>query len=355
MASIVRAALCLTVLLAATTLPTQASHADVAGDPYRALRLSISIQSWSGGTHVMAYVDDGFAGGGMKTLQLSRDGVVLAEAFNGTPYTVGVTVPPLAPDACHRFEAYGDTYSGLWHEARLSFGNCGQAPDPDASGFFEPDTLQMLAHPVSGPVFDMHVHLRDYDTQWMQASLSLDPGHPQVHTYRYLGGYYADFLAQGYPVTYCGAMTIDGLAYLGHEGEGEGEGEGASPHARDLYVRVERDGSDCEPYLNTAPTVDAGNDDWQLPAHRPLQFVAHVDDPDEGDSHTATIDWGDGSSEAAAVVDGVIQAEHWYHARGSWTITVCVEDAAGEQDCDARVHTQRGAHGEPHGKNPGKP
>lgn len=61
-------------------------------------------------------------------------------------------------------------------------------------------------------------------------------------------------------------------------------------------------------------------------------------DPGAGDLHTATVDWGDGVVEPAAVVEsggaGSLAATHRYAAPGSHEVEVCVEDDDGGVDCE---------------------
>ncbi|TBR23271.1 T9SS type A sorting domain-containing protein, partial [bacterium] len=47
------------------------------------------------------------------------------------------------------------------------------------------------------------------------------------------------------------------------------------------------------------------------------------------DSHTATVDWGDGTSGAAVVSSGTLQARHAYGDNGSYAVTVTVTDDDG--------------------------
>ncbi|TPW17945.1 MAG: PDK repeat-containing protein, partial [bacterium] len=52
-------------------------------------------------------------------------------------------------------------------------------------------------------------------------------------------------------------------------------------------------------------------------------------DPGFLDSHTATVDWGDGSSEAAAISSKSVQAQHAFGDNGAYTVTVTVSDDDG--------------------------
>jgi hypothetical protein len=57
------------------------------------------------------------------------------------------------------------------------------------------------------------------------------------------------------------------------------------------------------------------------------------------DTHTATVDWGDGSGPQPAAVDselgeGLVTAAHAYGGEGTYEVEVCVTDDAGDTGCD---------------------
>jgi PKD repeat protein len=56
------------------------------------------------------------------------------------------------------------------------------------------------------------------------------------------------------------------------------------------------------------------------------------EDPDPGDTHTATWDWGDGSTTTQAAVLPSNSASHTYAAPGVYTLSVTITDAAGASD-----------------------
>lgn len=97
---------------------------------------------------------------------------------------------------------------------------------------------------------------------------------------------------------------------------------------------------------NVAPIVDAGRD-------RAIEFDLALDDsaftdPGTVDTHTATVDWGDGSVVLAATVggsggNGVINGAHTYSAEGDFTVTICVTDNGGDTDCDGFAVTAANA------------
>jgi Ca2+-binding RTX toxin-like protein len=87
------------------------------------------------------------------------------------------------------------------------------------------------------------------------------------------------------------------------------------------------------------PTVDAGPD---LTAGEGSQvtLTATYTDPDEGDTHTASIAWGDGTLESGLPVSGgVVNGVHIYADDGSYTIIVTVTDAAGASGSDEALAT----------------
>ena len=73
------------------------------------------------------------------------------------------------------------------------------------------------------------------------------------------------------------------------------------------------------------------------------QVLASFVDGGGRDTHTATVDWGDGTTTSGTVVrtggglgtfsSGTVAGEHTYSAEGEYTITVCVTDDAGATAC----------------------
>ncbi len=89
--------------------------------------------------------------------------------------------------------------------------------------------------------------------------------------------------------------------------------------------------------LNLPPVVDAGpNAVATITA--PFSLTASFSDPGTADTHTASVDWGDGTTESVAVDQGAgsgtVGAEHAYAAAGTYTATVCVTDDDGGAGCD---------------------
>ncbi len=87
---------------------------------------------------------------------------------------------------------------------------------------------------------------------------------------------------------------------------------------------------------NVAPTVDAGPDQT-VNEDENVTVSATFSDPGILDSHTATIDWGEGP--VAAVVDetdgsGTATGSHTYLFAGDYTVEVCVSDEL-DTGCDS--------------------
>ena len=87
---------------------------------------------------------------------------------------------------------------------------------------------------------------------------------------------------------------------------------------------------------NAAPTIDAGPDLSGLEGTT-IALDAKIEDSGVADTHTVTVDWGDGTSEAAEVDQAgrTAVASHTYSTSGSYTATVCAQDDAGADGCDS--------------------
>ena len=90
---------------------------------------------------------------------------------------------------------------------------------------------------------------------------------------------------------------------------------------------------------NVAPVVDAGPDAGASAGVAFDLTGASFTDPGTGDTHTATVDWGDGSPlEPASVLQGsgsgTVDAQHVYLAPGAYALEVCVTDDDGGAGCD---------------------
>ncbi|GMQ84796.1 MAG: hypothetical protein BMS9Abin07_0361 [Acidimicrobiia bacterium] len=85
---------------------------------------------------------------------------------------------------------------------------------------------------------------------------------------------------------------------------------------------------------NVDPRVDAGRD-AKIRAGDEFRLKAKFDDPGRNDTHTATIDWGDGSD--VTVIDSAtspIRLEHEYAEASRYTVTVTVVDDDGGSGSD---------------------
>ena len=73
-------------------------------------------------------------------------------------------------------------------------------------------------------------------------------------------------------------------------------------------------------------------------AQRPVTVSGTFTDPDLGDTHTATIDWGDDTTSAATVTEspgaGSFAATHAYRSGGVYTATVTLTDSVDLSDTD---------------------
>jgi PKD repeat protein len=93
----------------------------------------------------------------------------------------------------------------------------------------------------------------------------------------------------------------------------------------------------------TAPVVDAGPDrpvdegsELRLEVAGSNDTRARFDDRNSGDTHTATIDWGDGSPvESVAAGGGAVGGTHTYPDDGVHVVEVCVTDSSGLTGCDS--------------------
>jgi len=90
---------------------------------------------------------------------------------------------------------------------------------------------------------------------------------------------------------------------------------------------------------NMAPTVDAGPD-AENSSGQTHQLSASFTDPGIFDTHTAIIDWGDGSEPEAGEVSesegaGTVTSSHQYFVPDTYTITVTVIDKDGDERSDS--------------------
>ncbi len=176
---------------------------------------------------------------------------------------------------------------------------------------------------------------------------------PTVHA----GGPYTVDEGASIPVSATGS-DVDGdlLEYawdLDHDGSFETPGQTVTFSAAmldgpsDLTIRVQVNdpgglsASDetSVNVINVPPTVEAGPDqsayEWDVVHLAPATFT----DPGIPDTHTATINWGDGSALEAGVVSesdgsGAVAGSHAYDIPGTYVVEVCVTDDDGGRGCD---------------------
>ena len=102
--------------------------------------------------------------------------------------------------------------------------------------------------------------------------------------------------------------------------------------------------------LNVDPEIQAGVNTVRLEGDLVTLTLAAFSDAGAVDTHTATVDWGDGSAVAPAQVteslgnattpsSGQISGTYAYGDNGTYTVTVCVRDDDGGESCDTLIAT----------------
>lgn len=89
--------------------------------------------------------------------------------------------------------------------------------------------------------------------------------------------------------------------------------------------------------VNDSPTVNVGPD-ATINEGSTFNLIATYADPDTGDTHSAVINWGDGSPTGPeAVSGGAISRSHVYVNPGDYTVTVAVTDNSGAPASDTVI------------------
>jgi len=129
-------------------------------------------------------------------------------------------------------------------------------------------------------------------------------------------------------------------------GAGIAAGNHAFPDDGDYRIEAcildDDDGEGCGVFplivLNLPPVLTAAPNGQGYPGLLASFALATFTDPGVRDSHTATVDWGDGAAaEEAAVLEdagaGSISASHAYAAAGTYAVEVCAQDDDGASAC----------------------
>lgn len=88
---------------------------------------------------------------------------------------------------------------------------------------------------------------------------------------------------------------------------------------------------------NVAPIVNAGSSQVVSEGEDLVLEPATFNDPGVQDTHTATVDWGDGTIEPGVVNAGTVSGTHVYVEDGVYPVMVCVNDDDGGSGCDGFV------------------
>lgn len=90
---------------------------------------------------------------------------------------------------------------------------------------------------------------------------------------------------------------------------------------------------------NTAPSISSIQlSPNQVNTNENIAFSSSFNDPEIGDTHTATIDWGDGNTSEGTATEangeGIVEGTHQYSNSGTYTVTVTVTDNHNASDVD---------------------
>jgi PKD repeat protein len=92
---------------------------------------------------------------------------------------------------------------------------------------------------------------------------------------------------------------------------------------------------------NVAPVVDAGPGDLEVPVRKPVNITVEFSDVGTADTHTATINWKDGTIEPGVVSEvngsGTVTGSHIYVVAGEFNVVVTITD----DDGDSATHSMK--------------
>lgn len=160
-----------------------------------------------------------------------------------------------------------------------------------------------------------------------------DPGPVDTHTARFEW-------ADGTPASNGTVAEVEGLAIASASHVYREDGA----YSLEACVTDDDGGTGCGGFpvavRNLAPAVEAGEKVLADAGERVALAPAHFTDAGLADTHTATIDWGDGTVEPGAMAvtgpgAGAVSGSHAYAAAENFLVRVCVTDSDGDTGCDA--------------------